>query len=100
MCRYGEPIAIDDIGPALLADDDAREREAVRSLTTRLETALVELTINAPSDDPSAWDVVYTARMARDMLWNAPEHLPLKNWVRVNQTYVYPSFVPRASHAW
>lgn len=68
----------------------------VRALTARLEAALVALTINAPTDDPAEWDSVYAARIARDMLWRAPENVALRDWVLANQTYVFvPSPPPR-----
>jgi glycerol-3-phosphate O-acyltransferase/dihydroxyacetone phosphate acyltransferase len=46
--RFGQPIAMDDYQDEFFSAADGSRRSAVKRLTRTIETALVEMTINAP----------------------------------------------------
>lgn len=77
-------------------------RAAVKRLTRAIEMELVEATINAPdwyfdivSPETAGADVIqirdtlYSARMARDLLWEDERSIDLEEFVTISQTYVF-----------
>lgn len=46
--RFGRPITMDDYRDEFFSAADGSRRSAVKRLTRSIETALVEMTINAP----------------------------------------------------
>ncbi|KAG5653204.1 hypothetical protein H0H81_001755 [Sphagnurus paluster] len=84
--RYGTPIAVSAYTAEIFAneaDADAAARNAVKQITAEIEKQLRALSVNAPD-----WDTLYAAEMARDILWQDPANVPLKDWVAVSQTLV------------
>ena len=59
LLHFGEPFKVE---PVALDDHGHPEREAVRELTTRIETALRDVTLNAESESD-----VHTARLAEEI---------------------------------
>ncbi|CAK5281351.1 unnamed protein product [Mycena citricolor] len=84
--RYGVPIDVTKYMPAELfeAPPDAQaERAAVKALMKDIEDQIVQMTINAPD-----WETLYSARIARNILWKDEGAIPLKDWIIVNQTLI------------
>lgn len=83
-----------------LSDEEGAPRAAVKRLTRAIEVELMEATINAPdwyslkslyvdgmlNFEPR--DTLYTARMARDLMWEGNRSINLDDFVLVSQTYV------------
>ncbi|KAF5360274.1 hypothetical protein D9758_009131 [Tetrapyrgos nigripes] len=63
------------------------ETEIVKSLTSKIHTSLLSLTINAPD-----WETLYSVQIARQILWGDDDNVPLgpkgAGWVEVGQVLV------------
>jgi glycerol-3-phosphate O-acyltransferase/dihydroxyacetone phosphate acyltransferase len=87
-----------------LSEGEGAARSAAKRLTRDIENWLIRSTINAPD-----WlvllqlvqskflmvvsrDTLYSARMARDLLWPDEKSINLKDFVDISQTYVLNSF--------
>ncbi|KAG6918108.1 hypothetical protein DXG01_016562 [Tephrocybe rancida] len=85
--RYGEPIVVDTYMHDMFkegADVEASARMAVKQIMAKIEQQMGAMSVNAPD-----WDTLYAAQMARDIIYDDPENIPLKNWVSVSQSLVY-----------
>ncbi|CCA73592.1 related to glycerol-3-phosphate-acyltransferase-Laccaria bicolor [Serendipita indica DSM 11827] len=83
VIEYGPPIPLAEFKRQFLSTKEGDARAAVKALTHAIEQALVELTINAPN-----WEVLYSARMARDLLFESWRGVPLHDFKDVGQTLV------------
>ncbi|KAF5374167.1 hypothetical protein D9615_008902 [Tricholomella constricta] len=84
--RYGEPITVSSYTDNIFeegADADAEARISVKLVMVEVEKQLRAMSVNAPD-----WDTLYAAQMARDLLWEDPANIPLKDWVFISQTLV------------
>jgi glycerol-3-phosphate O-acyltransferase/dihydroxyacetone phosphate acyltransferase len=79
IVEFGKPISVASYMEQFHADG----RAAAKSLTSAVRASLTEMTINAPD-----WDTLYTARMARDLLWEANRSINLDEFVDISQTLV------------
>lgn len=93
VMQFGKPISAADYKEQFLSSEENAPRTAVKALSRQLETELIEATINAQD-----WDTLYTARMARDLLWESENDIRLDDFVAVSQTLVdlfsNPDIVP------
>ncbi|KAG7098271.1 hypothetical protein E1B28_000233 [Marasmius oreades] len=83
IMEFGRPISMDPFREQFLSSTDGAPRLAVKRLTNKLESGLVEATINAPN-----WDTLYAARMVRDILWEGDKSIDLEEFVYISQTLV------------
>ncbi|KAF5337640.1 hypothetical protein D9758_013034 [Tetrapyrgos nigripes] len=83
VIEFGKPITMDAYREQFFSDVEGAPRAAVKRLTHEIEKSLVQATVNAPD-----WDTLYTARMARDILWEKEESIDLNEYVVVLQTLV------------
>lgn len=83
ILEFGRPITMEAFKEQFFSDVEGAQRAAVKSLTRTIENELVEATINAPD-----WDTLYTARMARDLLWEGEKAIKLDEFVVISQTLV------------
>ena len=82
--RYEAPIRISTTSPSFLEGD---YRAVVKNTTTSIEKAMLNLSINAPD-----WNTLYAARMARNITFGGEKGVKLKDFVHVEQTYVFQPF--------
>ncbi|PPQ85479.1 hypothetical protein CVT24_008533, partial [Panaeolus cyanescens] len=83
IMEFGRPITMDPYKEQFLSSEEGAPRAAVKRLTAAIESELTEATINAPD-----WDTLYTARMARDLLWESERSINLDDFVVISQTLV------------
>ncbi|KAJ8583317.1 hypothetical protein M405DRAFT_799415 [Rhizopogon salebrosus TDB-379] len=83
IVKFGEPISMDEYKEQFFSGIEGAPRAAVKRLTRAIERELVEGTINAPD-----WETLYTARMARDLLWEDERSIDLDEFVTISQTLV------------
>ncbi|KAG6839984.1 hypothetical protein C0991_009862 [Blastosporella zonata] len=84
--RYGKPIIVDTYTQDIFkegVDAEAAARTAVKQITAEIEKQMRAMTVNAPD-----WDTLYAAQMARDIIYEDPVNIPLKNWLSVSQSLV------------
>ncbi|KAG2122825.1 hypothetical protein BD769DRAFT_957506 [Suillus cothurnatus] len=81
IMTFGEPISMDEYKEQFFSDLEGAPRAAAKRLTRAIERELVEATINAPD-----WDTLYSARMARDLLWEDERSIDLEEFVTISQT--------------
>ncbi|TFL03121.1 glycerol-3-phosphate-acyltransferase [Pterulicium gracile] len=79
ICRFGTPISMEDYKAQFEQDG----RAAAKRMTRVIESSLTEMSLNAPN-----WDVMYTARMARDLLWSENRSIDLNEFIPISQTLV------------
>lgn len=95
LVDYGKPIVVDDYLSEFLSEDEGAARSAAKRLTRDIENWLIKSTVNAPD-----WDTLYSARMARDLLWPDEKSIDLKEFVNISQTLVdllsNPDLTPNA----
>lgn len=98
--RFGQPIKLDDYKEQFFSGVEGGPRAAVKRLTAQIEKELVEATINAPDwyviclivwwmavNFSGLRDTLYSARMARDLLWEKDKSIKLDEFVTISQTY-------------
>ncbi|GJE90098.1 glycerol-3-phosphate-acyltransferase [Phanerochaete sordida] len=94
IMEFGKPITMEPFIEQFLAPEEGAARAAVKRLTATIERELVEATVNAPD-----WDILYCARMARELLWENQRSVSLDDFVPITQTLVdlfsTPDLVPR-----
>jgi hypothetical protein len=91
---------MDEYKEQFFSDLEGAPRAAAKRLTRAIERELVEATINAPdwyfnyfiavctdSDYVLIRDTLYSARMARDLLWEDERSIDLEEFVTISQTY-------------
>ncbi|KAF8625412.1 hypothetical protein AX15_005376 [Amanita polypyramis BW_CC] len=83
IMEFGRPITMDSYREEFFSVADGSRRSAVKRLTGVIETALMEMTINAPD-----WDTLYAARMTRDLLWEGENNIDLDDFISVSQTLI------------
>lgn len=83
IMEFGRPISVKDYEEQFFSTEENAARAAVKRLTRAIESELVETSINAPD-----WDTLYTARMARDLLWEGGKSIKLDEFVIISQTLV------------
>ncbi|KAG6334586.1 hypothetical protein ID866_4496 [Astraeus odoratus] len=86
IMEFGPPISMDEYKDHFFSDREGAPRAAVKRLTRAIEQQLVETTINAP--DWFGRETLYSARMARDLLWEKERSIDLNDFVAVSQTLV------------
>ncbi|KAF4610143.1 hypothetical protein D9613_010682 [Agrocybe pediades] len=94
--KYGKPISIDAFADEILTGDpDESSKTVVKKIMAEVETQLREMTINGPD-----WDTMCAVSMARSILWDDEDHIPLKDWVGVSQRLVsvFESSDERTTH--
>lgn len=98
LVDYGKPVVVDDYLEEFLSEVEGAARSAAKRLTRDIENWLIKSTINAPD-----WDTLYSARMARDLLWPNEKSIDLKEFVDISQTLVdllsNPNLTPNAHNA-
>ncbi|KAK0448657.1 hypothetical protein EV421DRAFT_1783752 [Armillaria borealis] len=83
IVEFGRPISMDAYLKQFNDPTEGEPRLAAKSLTKTLENELIESTINAPD-----WDTLYTARMARDLMWTDEKSINMDEFVIISQTLV------------
>ncbi|OAX39732.1 hypothetical protein K503DRAFT_738887 [Rhizopogon vinicolor AM-OR11-026] len=83
IMKFGEPISTDEYKEQFFSGLEGAPRAAVKRLTRAIERELVEATINAPD-----WNTLYSARMARDLLWEDERSIDLDEFITISQTLV------------
>lgn len=83
IMNFGEPVSMDEFKEQFFSGLEGAPRAAAKRLTRAIERELVEATINAPD-----WDTLYSARMARDLLWEDERSIDLDEFVTISQTLV------------
>ncbi|KAJ6456367.1 hypothetical protein C8R45DRAFT_880637 [Mycena sanguinolenta] len=83
VVEFGRPITMDSYIDQFTSEVDGAPRAAVKRLTRAIEAALVGATVNGPD-----WDTLYTARMARDIMWEGDRSINLDEFVPISQTLV------------
>ncbi|KAF9478620.1 glycerol-3-phosphate-acyltransferase [Pholiota conissans] len=83
IMEFGKPITLGPYIEQFFSSVEGAPRAAVKRITRRIETELVEASINAPD-----WDTLYAARMARDLLWENERSINMEDFVAVSQTLV------------
>lgn len=83
IVEFGRPISMDAYLQQFNDPTEGEPRLAAKALTRTLENELIESTINA-----SDWDTLYTARMARDLLWTDEKSINMDEFVIISQTLV------------
>ncbi|KAK0462553.1 uncharacterized protein EV420DRAFT_1265530 [Desarmillaria tabescens] len=83
IVEFGRPIPMDAYLEQFNDPTEGEPRLAAKSLTRTLENELIESTINAPD-----WDTLYTARMARDLMWTDEKSINMDEFVIISQTLV------------
>ncbi|KAK0240807.1 hypothetical protein EDD85DRAFT_816261 [Armillaria nabsnona] len=83
IVEFGRPISMDAYLKQFNDPTEGEPRLAAKSLTRTLENELIESTINA-----SDWDTLYTARMARDLMWTDEKSINMDEFVIISQTLV------------
>src|SRR5687768_444128 len=80
LLHFGKPFRVE---PVSIDDNGHPEREAVRTLTTRIEEALREVTLNAESESD-----LHTARLAEEILSATDFNASLGNKLEFLQSFV------------
>ncbi|KAJ7933930.1 hypothetical protein B0H13DRAFT_1952564 [Mycena leptocephala] len=83
VVEYGRPITMDSYIGQFSSETEGAPRAAVKRLSRAIESMLVESTVNG-----SDWDTLYTARMARDIMWEGDKSINLDEFVPISQTLV------------
>ncbi|KAG8731761.1 hypothetical protein FRC11_002459 [Ceratobasidium sp. 423] len=83
IVEFGKPITVDQYETQFLSDEEGAARMCAKSLTKRITSEMLSLTINAPD-----WDTLYSAKMARSLLWPRERSLGLGNFVPVSQVLI------------
>ncbi|TFK74279.1 glycerol-3-phosphate-acyltransferase [Pluteus cervinus] len=83
IMEFGQPITLEAYKEQFFSDVEGAPRAAVKRLTAEIERELFEATINAPD-----WETLYSARMARDLLWEKDKSINLDEFVTISQTLV------------
>ncbi|KAK0213273.1 hypothetical protein DFS33DRAFT_1377746 [Desarmillaria ectypa] len=83
IVEFGRPILMDAYLRQFNDPTEGEPRLAAKSLTRALQNELIESTINAPD-----WDTLYTARMARDLMWADEKSINMDEFVTISQTLV------------
>ncbi|KAJ7502446.1 hypothetical protein B0H11DRAFT_2223360 [Mycena galericulata] len=83
VVEFGRPITMDPYIEQFSSEVEAAPRTAVKRLSGAIEASLVSATINGPD-----WDTLYTARMARDLMWEGDKSINLDEFVPISQTLV------------
>ncbi|KAF9650871.1 acyltransferase [Thelephora ganbajun] len=95
LVDYGKPIVVDDYLEEFLSESEGAARSAAKRLAHDIENWLIKSTVNAPD-----WDTLYSARMARDLLWPDEKSINLTDFVDISQTLVdllaNPDLTPNA----
>ncbi|KAF8127762.1 glycerol-3-phosphate-acyltransferase [Mycena galopus ATCC 62051] len=83
VVEFGRPITMDSYIDQFNSEAEGAPRAAVKRLSRAIEAALVGATVNGPD-----WDTLYTARMARDIMWEGDKSINLDEFVPISQTLV------------
>ncbi|KAJ1304729.1 hypothetical protein OPQ81_005867 [Rhizoctonia solani] len=83
IVQFGKPITVDQYETQFLSDEEGAARACAKSLTKRITSEMLSLTINAPD-----WDTLYSAKMARSLLWPRARSLGLDDFVPVSQVLI------------
>ncbi|CAE6483249.1 unnamed protein product [Rhizoctonia solani] len=83
IVEFGKPITMDQYEAKFLSDEEGAARSCAKSLTKRIKSEMLSLTINAPD-----WDTMYSAKMARSLLWPHTKSLGLGDFVPVSQILI------------
>ncbi|KAF7357901.1 PlsC domain-containing protein [Mycena venus] len=83
VVEFGRPITMDSYIDQFSSEADGAPRAAVKRLSRAIESSLVGATVNGPD-----WDTLYTARMARDIMWEGDKSINLDEFVPISQTLV------------
>ncbi|KAF9063973.1 glycerol-3-phosphate-acyltransferase [Rhodocollybia butyracea] len=77
------PISMDPYKELFFSDVEGAPRAAAKQLSQAIESELLKHTVNATD-----WDTLYSARMARDILWEKEGTISLDEFVAISQTLV------------
>ncbi|KAF8756979.1 Phosphate acyltransferase [Rhizoctonia solani] len=83
IVEFGKPITVDQYEAQFLSDEEGAPRACAKDLTKRIKSQMLSLTINAPD-----WDTLYSAKMARSLLWPRARSLSLDDFVPVSQVLI------------
>ncbi|KJA21828.1 hypothetical protein HYPSUDRAFT_683762 [Hypholoma sublateritium FD-334 SS-4] len=82
--KYGAPIFIDSYAAELFnGDRNESSRAVVKKIMAQVETQMRDMTVNA-----LGWDTICAVSMARSILWDDEDKIPLKDWVEISQRLV------------
>ncbi|CAE6522533.1 unnamed protein product [Rhizoctonia solani] len=83
IVEFGKPITMDQYEAQFLSEEDGAARTCAKNLTKLITSQMRSLTINAPD-----WDTMYSAKMARSLLWPRARSLSLDDFVPVSQVLI------------
>jgi hypothetical protein len=95
--RFGKPITVDQYESQFLSDEEGAARTCAKDLTRQIKSQMLSLTINAPDwyvlpiTEPFIAlyffyrETLYSAKMARSLLWPRARSLNLDDFVTVSQ---------------
>lgn len=81
--EFGKPIELEALEAEFLNGEEGAAKRAAKKLTHEIESRLVDMSINAPD-----WETLFSARMARDLLWGSERAVSLADFVPASQTLV------------
>ncbi|THU82281.1 hypothetical protein K435DRAFT_972013 [Dendrothele bispora CBS 962.96] len=90
--EYGRPIPLESFKSQLFPSPSVSvpsttnfvptpDAQIVKRLVYEISDSLFQITINAED-----WETLYSANMARQIMWGDDDRVPLKDWVEVGQT--------------
>ncbi|CAE6366655.1 unnamed protein product [Rhizoctonia solani] len=83
IVEFGKPIAVDQYEAKFLSEEEGAARACAKNLTKKITSQMRSSTINAPD-----WDTMYSAKMARSLLWPRARSLNLGDFVPVSQVLI------------
>ncbi|KAF8608633.1 hypothetical protein BDV93DRAFT_518712 [Ceratobasidium sp. AG-I] len=92
VVEFGKPITMAEYEAEFLSSDEAVARTCAKAVTKRIQSQIISLTINAPD-----WETLYSARMARSLLWPQAASVDLNDFVPVSQVLVDLFSAPNSS---
>ncbi|CEL60758.1 hypothetical protein RSOLAG1IB_03997 [Rhizoctonia solani AG-1 IB] len=92
IVEFGKPITVDQYESQFLSDEEGAARTCAKDLTRQIKSQMLSLTINAPD-----WETLYSAKMARSLLWPRARSLNLDDFVTVSQVLIDAFSTPNSS---
>ncbi|CAE6438453.1 hypothetical protein ACGC1H_006980 [Rhizoctonia solani] len=83
IVEFGKPITMDQYEAKFLSEEEGAARACAKDLTKQITSQMRSSTINAPD-----WDTMYSAKMARSLLWPRARSLDLGDFVPVSQVLI------------
>ncbi|KAK7454018.1 hypothetical protein VKT23_011529 [Stygiomarasmius scandens] len=80
--EYGQPIPLSSYKHQL-STETVPDADIVKDLTAHISDSLFQITINAED-----WETLYSANIARQIMWGDDDRVPLGEWVGVEQSLI------------